>query len=561
MLNQLRQLTTAIFFLFIVGITSYGQGNIDTRVVLQVNNFSITGYEVEKNLAIFKDGFRQKNNRLPGTAEIDQWIQSFTDRTYLLADAYRQRYDTLPETNRWVSAMEHFMIMQPGGLLDEKLGGDELKEQETEAAIQKHLRKTHFQYIRFPDHTSALTALGNTAEIKTKEQFDDILKKGTALQGVKLGEDVVRWPFFSRGEREEIILNMQEGEISSLLTLSDGIYIAKVQRIELIDSLQFTDNMRQVLLTILKRNRREKAHRKFYEESIQRAQIRYDDVFLAAIKDHLSGNGSIRSFEKDMFSNLRSRTVITYQLNNTIKQVSADGWMNYFNDLPMRQMLSSENLISYLEMMVFDDFAYQQAKEIGITRDIKFMLDKENYTKNIVWVIYEREVLKKGIVATEEDILHVYQQTKNDHRQATDAVITAFSFPDRRSVAMNMMNIRKGKTDSLENGKMIEEHRAVRYNDDLFSDSIRTVIFSLKVNDVSPPLYNKGNYMVIIKEAESGSRIRELAEVRSLIVKKIEEEKLEQRKQILVAPLKKQYSVRNEIDHSRYYAIVNNSKG
>jgi hypothetical protein len=198
----------ACIALLLIASTSYSQSTIDTRVVLQVNNVSITGYEVEKNLAIFKDVFRQKNDRLPGPAEIDQWIQSFTDRTYLLADAYRQGYDTLPETNRWVSAMEHFMIMQPGGLLDEKLGG-ELSEQETEAGIQKHLRRIHFQYIRFPDYASALTVLGNAAEIKTKEEFDAISKKTAALPNMKTGEDVVRWPFFSRGEKEEIIMNMQ----------------------------------------------------------------------------------------------------------------------------------------------------------------------------------------------------------------------------------------------------------------------------------------------------------------------------------------------------------------
>jgi hypothetical protein len=551
------QLLAALLF---ISSISFSQNSIDTNVVLHVGNISITGYELEKNLAIFKDGFRQKNNRLPGPAEIDQWIQSFVDRTYLLADAYRQRYDTFPETNRWVTAMEHFMIMQPGGLLDEKLGG-ELSEQEAEAGIQKHLRRTHFQYIKFPDQVSALTVLGNTAEIKTKEQFDDILKKGAALPGVTTGEDLLRWPFFSRGEREEIILNMREGEISSLLTLSDGIYIARVQRIELIDSRQLTDNMRQGIVSFLKRNKRDQAYRKFYEESMQQAQIRYDDVFLAAIKDHLSGKGSIRSFENNMFADLRSRTLITYQLDNTTKQVSADRWMNYFNDLPMRQLINPENLAFYLQSIVFDDYAYHLAKEIGVTKETKFILDKENYIKSIVWVIYEREVLKKGITVTEEDILQVYQQTKNDYVQATDAVITTFSFPDRGSAVMERTNIRTGKTDSLQKGKMIEQHRSIRYNDDLFSDSVRAAIFSMKVNDLSVPLYNKGNYLIIIKEAESGSRTRELQEVRPLIMKKIEEEKLEQKKQLLVIPLKKQYAARYEIDHSRYYAIVNNGKG
>ena len=138
--------------------------------------------------------------------------------------------------------------------------------------------------------------------------------------------------------------------------------------------------------------------------------------------------------------------------------------------------------------------------------------------------------------------------------QATEAVITAVSFPDRRSIAMEMMNIRNGKMDSLGKGSVIEKHRSIKHNDDLFSDSIRAVIFSMKVNDISAPLYNKGTYLIVVKEAESGSRTRELQEVKEAIRKKIEEEKLEQKKQLMLVPLKTKYTIKNEIDYVKYHA-------
>jgi hypothetical protein len=254
-----------------------------------------------------------------------------------------------------------------------------------------------------------------------------------------------------------------------------------------------------------------------------------------------------------MFADLRQRNAITYQIDNKEKKVSVDRWISYITDMPMRQDIRKDNLQSYFESIVYDDYAYRHAEAIGVTKDKKFLLDRSNYLKNVIWTIYEREELKKGIIVTDEDILHEYEQTKGDYIQATDAVITAFSFPDRRSTAMGMMHIRNDNIDSIRGENVIERHRSIKYNDDLFTDSIRAVIFSMKLNEVSVPIYNKGPYLLVIKEAESGSRTRELQEVKSSIMKKIEDRSLEERKRSMLDSLKKQYPIKSEINYVKYH--------
>jgi hypothetical protein len=552
MIHQSQRLLTGLLFTLLLTSNLYGQSSIDSAIVLRVGNVSLTGYELEKNLVLFKDTFRQKNGRLPNNTEIDQWVQTFIDRAYILADAYAKSYDTLPETHRWVSAMARFIISQSGGLLDDKLGG-ELSEQEKNDAMQKHLRKLHYRYVKFPDYTIALSELGGNSTIKSNKEFEELIKRSSSIPRVSTGEDVVQWPFFQRGEREELILNLREGEISSLITLSDGVYLAQAKKIEMADTTKLPPNFRQVIGSLLTQRKKEQVHQQFYEESIKQAAINYDETFLATIKEHLSTKGSIHSFEKEMFPAIRQRTAITYLLGNTQKQIAADSWMSYYNDLPMRQDIRNENLHTYLEAIVVEDYAFEKAKETGITRDIKFVLDRDNYTKNVVLVIYEREELKQGIAVTDAEIAERYQRTKDSYRQATDAVITALSFPDRRSVSMGVMFMRTGKMDSIVRANAIEAHRSIQYNDALFTDSIRTVIFSLKTNEPSTPLYYKGSWLIIIKESESGNRIQELEEVRSTISKKIEEEKLEQKKKLLIELLKKKYAISNQIDFSNYH--------
>lgn len=544
----------------IMVIAVQAQRIIDDRIVLSISKVSITGYEIEKHLAIARDMHRQKNNTTATDTEIGQWINSFIDRCYLLADAYSKGYDTIPETNRWVKAMEHYIISHPGGLLDDKLTRVPT-EKEIMEGLQKNARKVCYRYLKFPNYNRALDFLDGNIFLKNNAEFENAIGKAAANSFIKTGEDSVQWPFWKHGEREENILNLKKGEVSSLQNFSDGFYIVQVRRIEIIDTSTLAPQLRRFIAEFIRRNKREKARTDYYARVMREAEIILNNVVVEQLEDHLRSKGAINRFDETMFNDLRSRPIFTYHINGKQEQVSAAEWMDYYNDIPMRQeLLPGPQLKSYLELMVYDEYAYRKAAELGITMEPGFILDRENYKKNIVWFIYEREELMKSINITEDDIKKTYESNKQQYTEATDALVSVFHFASRREAIQGIPGIREAILDSSVKmkAKKIEWHKSVHYKDGFFNDSIVSVIFSMKDGDISGPLYTGQDFVIIHKGPETGSRIKDLNELRQAITKQLKEERLAEKKRLYLQHLKKKYPVHNEIEMSKYYRFAKN---
>jgi hypothetical protein len=78
----------------------------------------------------------------------------------------------------------------------------------------------------------------------------------------------------------------------------------------------------------------------------------------------------------------------------------------------------------------------------------------------------------------------------------------------------------------------------------------------MKSNDVSMPLSFNGRFILVLKESEAGKRIKVLPEVRNRIIREIENEKLEYKKQGCLSRLKTLFSVQDAIDYDKYLANV-----
>ncbi|HSC39498.1 MAG TPA: hypothetical protein VLD19_16555, partial [Chitinophagaceae bacterium] len=363
--------------------------NTGARIVLRISKVCVTEYELEKNLAFFSDDFVHKNGYSPAAPDITNWIQSFIDRTYFLADAYEKGYDTLSELNGWVQSMEHYVISQKGGLLDQKMDSA----------------------VKAPDKPAMQAA-----------RYDQVKKE---------------------------------------------------------------------------------------------AQIKINPDVLPVLEIYLKDKKNIRKFDKSSFTRLLPVPLFTYHIDGRSIDVSASRFMDYYNTLPIRKEIKTiEELIFYTESMVYDAFAYRKAEELGITKELKFILDRENYKKNVVWASYETKELRNGITVSDAEIIARYREIKDSLVQATDIVVSSYSFAARRDALIAMMAVKNSKTDSITNGKVIDHHRHINYRDVFFSDSTRAVVFAMKNNDMSMPVPFNGNFVVIVKDSESGRRIKEMPEVK-----------------------------------------------
>src|SRR5688500_13989578 len=90
--------TAFCIFFTICFYTAHGQPPADTtmtvsdRIVLTAGPVQITEYEVRKNYLRFQHEYKSRQAHLPGKEAVKDWMEEFTDRTYILADAYDKGY-------------------------------------------------------------------------------------------------------------------------------------------------------------------------------------------------------------------------------------------------------------------------------------------------------------------------------------------------------------------------------------------------------------------------------------------------------------------------------------
>ena len=252
-----------------------GNGNI----VLQIGKLQITDYEVEKNIKLYQSNFFQKTGRQPNENEFKQWEKEFVDRAYFIANAYDKGYDSMLIVNKKVSAMEHYIVSQPGGLFEQKIIEDSL--------------------------------------------------------GVK------------------------------------NYKINSTKRIQILDN--------------------------YRAETKVKSQASFNNDLLSDISKIIASDGSIHEFDKGRFAVFSKLNIVTFKIEGSEIDVSCKDFMEYYNELPMRHAIGNINQLRLaIDAMVQQEYNYRQAEKIGITVQPKFILDRDNFKKNVVYSMYENNEIKKG---------------------------------------------------------------------------------------------------------------------------------------------------------------------
>lgn len=545
--------------LFLLNASFRYKSEIPHRIVLKTGKISITEYELEKNLDLFLADYTREKGSRPNRTAIANWINSFIDRTYFLADACNKGYDTAAEVNKWVASMAHYVVSKPGGLLIEKMSaGITVSEQELRAALQKYAKRVHISYLKFADYNTAISFLHGNFELTDRKLFQQAFEEhsGCALFSAR---DVVQWPFLSRGEKEAEILDLKKNELSPLLSLADGFYLVRADSVEEIPVSLQTDSVKNKLRKVLQQHKMQQLQEAYGEEVIAKAQIKFN----APVRAQLTGYLKQRQFNKNEYNAGDQPVLFWFKCGDTVQAVTTTRFMNYYNTLPLRKEMAQEDALPYYAgAFVYDQYAWYKAEAYGITRSLQFRLDENNYRNNVMWARYESKEMKTGITVSEEEVRNKYGSVKDSFICATDVVISAFSFNDRRAAISAMRNIRTGHAGEKGSGMQpVYTHASINYKEELFSDSIRHVVFSMKKPGLVMPFSFQGKFVVIIKESEQGRRMAGLPEVRPQLVKMILAEKLAAKEKDCLLRLKKLFTSINTIDYQKYFNTLPGKKG
>jgi hypothetical protein len=540
-------------------ISIFAQSIDDTQVVLTIGDATITKYEFEKNLNIFKADFIRRNNFNPSSKDVEKSIQSFIDHTYFLADAYQKGFDTLNEVNKRVTSMAHLIISQPGGLLDKKMTDEKLSSDdsnEIRRALQFASKRIIVEYLKFNNYEQAVNFVGGF-DLKGYKEFDDVVRKNAKSHQAIYKTDTLKWPFSLFRNETDMVAGLKSNEVTPLFALSDGYYLMHIRDIQVLSASEM-NNIKKQVIALFTFKEEEKVREQFQKEIEEKAQIVINKVIMFQLEKFLKNHGALHEFDKASLSDLLQANIMSYKANNKLIDVSVDQFVSYYNYLPLKtEIKDSSDVVYYLKSMVFDYYAYKKAREYGLTQRSKFLLNKENYKNEIIYALYGREVLSKGISASNEEVKKAYDLNKSKFIQATDVIISIYYFNDINNAILGMMRIKQGNVDAsnLQGLDSSEINKRLNYQSDFFSDSIKSLIFDLKINEVSRPILINGKFMVVLKESESGKRIENLDEVKNFLVKKIKDRKLSERKKAYLLKLKSLYPIKNEIDYQKYLTV------
>jgi hypothetical protein len=527
---------------------------VSDRIVLAAGAVQITEYEVRKNYLRFQQEYKSKHGHLPGPEAIKEWGVAFTDRTYILADAWDKGYFEKPAVNRAVESMSRLIIGQQGGLLEQKLLAPQaaISEAELQVAIERSRKQVIVEYLKFPNYDQALNFMGGP-QPENLQVFRKAIDKCSKDVSIIHRLDTFAWPSVQLGIQEDYITGLEKGALTPVLTLPDGYYVMHVNNtaIAAMPDQQRRNNIRNILIM----RRKEKARQEYFRAVRKDAGTVMNPEVLQALKNRLAQYGPLQAFDKNKFSELLSLPAITYSCNRKEIIVTTAAFMDFYNTIPLKKELASiEAVVTYMHAYVQDEYAYRKADELGITRDAQFRLDKDNYKKTVIDNLYETNELKAAIEVPEQEIRDRYENRKYDFVQAVEAVVSMRVFDTRNhAMAGRLANrSRPGAFDVIDTAHLkgilhTDLHRLVQYNELSLSDTVRKVIFSMPVGEMSRPVPFNGHYMVIVKESESGRRLKLPTEVKDILWKEIIEEKCKKKKQELVKELKEKYKLQDSL--------------
>ncbi|PWG81296.1 peptidylprolyl isomerase [Pararcticibacter amylolyticus] len=525
------------------------------KVVLSVGKVGITEYELEKNLKLFKDAYRDTANQQPSVVEIKKWIEGFVDRTYFLADAYEKGYYKRQEVTQGVASMERLIISQRKGLLEQFMlnGKLTINKKELELARERSRKKISIEYLRFEDFDAAKHFIGGV-EIKGSEKFREAVDNSRKHNAIFYEEKIIEWPFTDFSQYHEYLFNLKEGEVTPILTMLDGCYLFYIKDIA-ISKNGTPDNE---IIQKLKFQKEAEIIAGYKKEVDSNTNVIYNSDVLSKFGGILSSRAPLHKFEKKDFSDILSLDAFTYILKQKRIRYTVSDLINYYNYLPLKpEIRNIEQIGEIIRSMVYSEYSYLKAKECGITADPKFILDRENYQKNLIYDYYETEQLKSSVKLSKEDISGWYNKHRSEYVQPVGVNVSIFSFKDSLDRNKGFSDILRYHNDKLRASQIkvaesIQWNINSSYRKPVLSERVMQRLLLSKNGQVLPPIELAGKYSVIIKNYDYGQLNMQLDEVKELIAGHIKSAKLKEVKEGCLTLLKPKYPCENKIEYKKY---------
>jgi hypothetical protein len=541
-----RHNTTLILVFFL--LIACHKNEIDKRIVLKIGKLEVTRYEFERNKKRELTGSSSDTSSKRDPGRLAEWGKKYIEKCLVIADAYAKGYDTLSSIQKQVKDVGDAMMVQKYGYLWTKTVAPQVDacKKLNETKINKRKKLFYFDYISCDDINTLRKITNNDTVLKNKDEFLKLKDKCSLDKSLKSGYFSGQWPFLSFWKYKDILLNMQEGEVSKLL-ISENKYLYLF--LDHVENVELTQNEKNNLQTELQIGMAQEIDEQKIHEMEIRGNPVLNDANIDTIGMFLSKGNTIFQFKKDL-------ELIQYTLNDTIRKIRFKTFIDYYSSLIMRgDIRNKENLIDNIEQYYCNDYLTNEARRLNLYNSDIFKLDQKNFKNNVMYSEYLQDEIIRNIKIDSSKVIEYYKSNQSSFEYPKTIVVSLYAFDSKEAANRNRYPISemlkrnelsKTKDTSIIVGLRkyisslaIDMEAGKDYPQEFFNSLQQSDLNSLSLR---PVLFND-KYVLIYKVQEQGKFIKKLESVKGIIENELVDKRLEAQLKALVEKLKSEYKI------------------
>ena len=525
--------------------------DVSDAPAFKVGDVTITKYELDKNLRIFKDNYQNEHNKEASSEDVDQWKQEFLDRAYILAEAYSRGYGDRKDIREQTEKMGRFIVTQPNGLLTEKLTQKLVPSKQEITEIYEHQEQLFvIEYIMMESTDTLLT---EQLIINDSLDFKKYADQFQSNEKIKIGTMSLLYPFIPFCDYRTQLVNLKAGEVAGPLKWEDNVFYFKILETRNNERKSFDleyGNIKTMMTLFYKEFFKVK-----WEDSLKVAlNIQINNALADNLWQRLElDKNDPYHLDDSLFQDVLDDTLIQYHLKG--KQVSAT--VKNFNCFYNQQVIKSainknrQALMDYIEYLAIEAAKYETAGKMGIFATKKFRLDEKNYKNNLVYVSFEKE-LRNSIHISNQRIQEFYQTNKESYTDGNSVRFDEYVFKDNRSAMHYWSQIKQSDAmaeDRVEGLMRLKKNVITAWDTQEYPSQIIKTIFRMPDGQYTEPadICQNGQYYMFHKLEEYGNQQKSLEEMYDEIYREIEKKELIILKEELLG------SIRNKFQYRGYY--------
>jgi hypothetical protein len=549
--NFLKSTVIFVTFVVVAGLacscSSRSQNpddEISEEVILKIGNMEITQYEFQKD---FERGLGKnisKQNK-------EEWLKEFINNKYLIADALEKKYDTIADINNILEYASRTMMSKVDGYLWNAVELPKMKitKEQIVGAYEKRKYIFYLDVLVFANKFTMKQTLGKDTTPDSSAKFKSLVDRlDQNDKTVVFLNFSSQWPYDEGlSEFPDLIYNLKEDEVSKPVETNNGIYIIHLLRKEEIKQKPLKKELKTIEPILITARKNQIAFAK-QNEIHKNANIKIND----AIVDSVSATISNLTFLSR--PSLSKKIIMSYSINNLSKSLSVSAFIDYSTNNPLRFLVETKvDIYHTLDNIVMENYLFNEAEQLGVTKNRKYLLDKKHFLHGLIKTRYEMNEFSRKIIVPPAEIEAYYNTHKKQFTGAQTCVITVLTFKNESQAynSLSLINslIMQNKFDNLSDTSVIkgliscEKKIKIDAHNKKFSKEIVDKIFSMPVNKVQDPIACQNKTIVIYKINEEGTRLIPLKEVESKINQQLFSEKFLSMRKIRLNELAAKYKI------------------